>query len=503
MNKYLGSVLAAILGGVITLFGAYQMGWGETKYVRTADDPVVQFSNLTTPTDAELVPVSGFTTAAEKALPGVVHIKAASRVNGSQSGEIPEMFRDFFGPGFGDEYKDNGGGREAPLQQGSGSGVIISADGYIVTNNHVVEGAEQLEVVLNDQRTYEATIIGTDETTDVALIKIEADGLPVVQFANSDQVRIGEWVIAVGNPFSLTNTVTAGIVSAKGRSIDILRQRSQYAIESFIQTDAVVNPGNSGGALVNTNGDLIGINTAISSPTGVFAGYSFAVPSNIVAKVVEDLREYGEVQRGYLGARIVELNSALAREQGIDRDNGVYIAGVNEGSAADEAGLQEGDVVIAVDGTPTLRNSELLEQLGLRRPGEEVNLTIERDGREMGLTAVLKGSTGSSEVVLASTDEPLQELGAELEPLDRQAANRLGVDGGLRITNLETGLISETTRIREGFVITSADGRQVSTVKDLEEIIRDQQDGSVLLEGVYPESGKRVNYGLSLVAPGE
>ena len=503
MNKYLGSIVAAILGGVITLFGAYQMGWGETKYVRAADEPVVQFSNLTTPTDNELVPVSGFTTAAEKALPAVVHIKAASRVSSAQNEEIPEMFRDFFGPGFGDEYKDDRGGRQAPLQQGSGSGVIISSDGYIVTNNHVVEGAEQLEVVLNDQRTYDATIIGTDETTDVALIKIDAQGLPVAQFANSDQVRIGEWVIAVGNPFSLTNTVTAGIVSAKGRSIDILRQRSQYAIESFIQTDAVVNPGNSGGALVNTNGDLIGINTAISSPTGVFAGYSFAVPSNIVAKVVEDLREFGEVQRGYLGARIVELNSAFAREQGIDRDNGVYIAGVNAGSAADEAGLQEGDVVIAVDGNPTLRNSELLEQLGRRRPGDEVNLTIERDGREMGITAVLKGETGNEEVVLASSAEPLEELGAQLEPLNRQTASRLGVAGGLRITKLGDGLISETTRIREGFVITSADGQQVRNVADLEAIIRNQDDGSVLLEGIYPESGKRVNYGLPLISSGE
>ncbi|MEL6670314.1 MAG: Do family serine endopeptidase, partial [Bacteroidota bacterium] len=479
----------------IVLLGASQLGWGETRYVRPANEPVVQFSNLTDPADRDdVIPASGFTVAAEQALPAVVHIKSATRVSSTngQGGRMPDMFRDFFGPGFDDQLEDPGQG---PLQEGSGSGVIISPDGFIVTNNHVVEGAETLEVILNDQSTYEAEIIGTDETTDVALIKINADeDLPMVQFANSDELRIGEWVVAVGNPFSLTNTVTAGIVSAKGRSIDILRRRSQYAIESFIQTDAVVNPGNSGGALVNINGDLVGINTAISSPTGVFAGYSFAVPSNIVAKVVEDLRQFGSVQRGYLGASIVELNANLAREQGIDRDNGVLISGVNPGSAADEAGLQEGDVVIAVDDVETLRNSELLEQLGRRRPGDEVRLTLERDGQEMEITAVLKAETGSpADNAVAS----VEGLGIELAPVDEEVASKLSINGGLQIDRIGPGAIRDQTRIQEGFIITSVDGQNINNTEDLDDILNDESRKMVMIEGLYP-SGKPSRFAVVL-----
>ncbi|MEM8583847.1 MAG: Do family serine endopeptidase [Bacteroidota bacterium] len=493
MNKYLGITLAAVLGGIIVLLGASQLGWGETRYVRPASEPVVQFSNLTDPADrTDVIPASGFTVAADQALPAVVHIKSASRVVSSGGNQrVPDMFRDFFGPGFEDQFENPGQG---PLQEGSGSGVIISSDGYIVTNNHVVEGAETLEVVLNDQSTYGAEVIGTDETTDVALIKIDAQELPIVQFADSDELRIGEWVVAVGNPFSLTNTVTAGIVSAKGRSIDILRRRSQYAIESFIQTDAVVNPGNSGGALVNINGDLVGINTAISSPTGVFAGYSFAVPSNIVAKVVEDLRQFGSVQRGYLGASIVELNSNLAREQGIDRDNGVLISGVNPGSAADEAGLQEGDVVIAVDDVETLRNSELLEQLGRRRPGDEVRLTIERDGSEMEVTATLKAGTGTPESdEVASVDG----LGIELAPIDDDTAQKLAINGGLQIDRIGPGAIQDQTRIQEGFIITSVDGQSIRNTNDLDTILSDESRKMVMIEGVYP-SGKPSRFAVVL-----
>jgi serine protease Do len=362
----------------------------------------------------------------------------------------------------------------------------------------VVEGAEKLEVVLDDQRTYEAEVIGTDPTTDIALIKIVGENLPTIKFANSDEVKIGEWVVAVGNPFSLTSTVTAGIVSAKGRSIDIVRRTGgELAIESFIQTDAVVNPGNSGGALVNINGDLIGINTAISSPTGVFAGYSFAVPSAIVKKVVEDLRDFGIVQRGLLGARIIELNTAFADEQGIDRDNGVYISEVTENSAAEEAGLKAGDVILGVDGITTLRNSELLEQLGRRRPGDKVTLTYERNGEERTAVAVLKNQKGTTDVVLPkSPEEEVVELGAEFVNLDEDLAEEIGVVGGVTVADINDGIISEQTKVRPGFVITKVDGRNVRDVEDFQATIKNRR-GAIRLEGVYPDNPDRpVSYAI-------
>ncbi|MEM9835852.1 MAG: Do family serine endopeptidase [Bacteroidota bacterium] len=500
MNKYFGIILAAIIGGSFALGGAYFLGLGQqVKVIETqveVEKPIAQFSKFDAEKADDLVPATGFAVAAEKTLPAVVHIKAAKRADaGGQSqidpDNLPPMFRDFFGPrGFDQDDQ------QAPLQRGSGSGVIISQDGYIVTNNHVVEEAEEIKVVLNDQRTYDGTIIGVDPTTDVALIKIEETALPTVKFADSDAIKIGEWVVAVGNPFSLTSTVTAGIVSAKGRSIDILREKSQYAIESFIQTDAVVNPGNSGGALVNINGDLVGINTAISSPTGVFAGYSFAVPSKIVAKVVEDLREFGVVQRGYLGARIIELNSEFAAEQGIDRDNGVYISGVTPKSAAEEGGLQEGDVVTAVDGVATLRNSELLEQLGRRRPGDEVTITLERNGAEMDKVVTLKNQAGTTEAVTASTAPALYDrLGAEIGTVSEDGAKELNIDGGVQIVRLRKGILTEQTRIREGFVITEIDGKPIADVNDLESILNNKE-GAVALRGIYPGQEEEVGYAL-------
>lgn len=500
MNKYLGVLATAVLGGIISLGGAYYLGFGQQQEVRIIQQeskPLPQFSDFV-PDFGELVPASGFTVAADKALPAVVHIKAGKRASMASGGldldGLPPMFRDFFGPRGFDQQPDKGGQR--PLQQGSGSGVIISADGYIVTNNHVIEDAEELEVVLNDERTYTATIIGADPTTDIALIKIEESGLPTVKFADSDQIKIGEWVIAVGNPFSLTSTVTAGIVSAKGRSIDILREKSQYAIESFIQTDAVVNPGNSGGALVNINGDLVGINTAISSPTGVFAGYSFAVPSKIVAKVVEDLKDFGVVQRGYLGAKIVELNAAFAKEEGINRESGVYISEVSPNSAAEEGGLQKGDVIVAVDGVKTLKNSELLEQLGRRRPGDQVNISIERAGQAKQMTVQLKNQAGNFDAVTADTAPALyDQLGAEIASLSAEGAEKLNLKGGVQIVKLRQGILSEQTRIQEGFVITKVDGQSIKNTADLERLLANKK-GAVALEGKYPGKNETVRYAL-------
>ncbi len=499
MNKFIGVLATAVLGGLISLGGAYYLGFGqqEVKIIQTQDQSIAQFSDYKADL-GDLIPASGFTLAAEKALPAVVHIKAGKRAGLAGGGfdmeGLPPLFRDFFGPRGFDQPDQDGGERR--LQQGSGSGVIISEDGYIVTNNHVVEDAEELEVVLNDERTYQATVVGVDPTTDIALIKIEEKNLPTVQFADSDLIKIGEWVVAVGNPFSLTSTVTAGIVSAKGRSIDILREKSQYAIESFIQTDAVVNPGNSGGALVNIHGDLVGINTAISSPTGVFAGYSFAVPSKIVAKVVEDLKDFGVVQRGYLGAKILELNAAFAKEEGLSRETGVYINEVSPNSAAEESGLQKGDIIVAVDGVKTLKNSELLEQLGRRRPGDRVAISIERAGKAKEISVQLKNQAGNFGVVTADTAPALyDQLGAEIASLSAEGAEKLGIKGGVQVVKLRKGVLSEQTRIKEGFVITKVDGQDVKNTVDLERLLSNKS-GAVALEGRYPSSKETLKYAL-------
>ncbi|CAH0998730.1 hypothetical protein LEM8419_00076 [Neolewinella maritima] len=497
MKKLLIIVLVAILGGMVALGGANYLGWGQTKYVEVNGTPTTTLARFSNAPETRVVPAptEGFVIAADRALPAVVHIKASKPAGRNGGGgnpfgidpdQLPDAFRDLFGnPGRG------GNGGEMPLQQGSGSGVIISTDGYIVSNNHVVEDAETLEVVLNDERTYTATVIGTDPTTDIALIKIDETGLQPIQFADSDEVKVGQWVVAVGNPFSLTSTVTAGIVSAKGRSIDIVRRSGgDMAIESFIQTDAVVNPGNSGGALVNQNGDLIGINTAISSPTGVFAGYSFAVPSAIVKKVAEDLREFGIVQRGLLGARIQQINTAFAKDKDIDRDNGVYVAEVVEGSAAEEAGIRAGDVILSVDNVSTLRSSELLEQLGRHRPGDRVTLNVERDGKARDYTVVLQNTNGNTDVMLPTEGpEIVSSLGAEFENLSEDYANELNVQG-VAIAKLGNGLLAEQTRVRPGFILTRVNGRSVRDVEQLEDLL-DGADGPITLEGVYPDDTSR------------
>jgi len=506
MKNFLFIILAAIIGGLAALGGAQYLGLNQqTKYVEVAAAQATNYANFAEPSNTVNVnpaPSAGFATAADKALPAVVHIKASKQAAGFSGGgpgnidpdQIPDAFRDLFGmPG-------QGGQRgEAPLQQGSGSGVIISADGYIATNNHVVDGAEDLQVVLNDQRTYEAEVIGVDPTTDIALIKIKETNLPTVQFADSDKLKIGEWVVAVGNPFSLTSTVTAGIVSANGRSIDIVRRTGgEMAIESFIQTDAVVNPGNSGGALVDINGDLVGINTAISSPTGVFAGYSFAVPSAIVKKVVEDLREFGVVQGGLLGARIVELNTAYAEEQGIDRDNGVLITEVTDDSAAEKAGLKDGDVIVGVDDVTTLRNSELLEQLGRHRPGDVVTIRYERDGKMRSAEARLQNTSGTTDVVRPEPKpEVVMELGAEFVDLDEDTATAMDVSGGVTVADINSGIIAEQTRIRPGFIITKVNGSKVRNVSDFQRQVKNA-GGAISLEGVYPnDPDETVKYAIA------
>ena len=378
---------------------------------------------------------------------------------------------------------------------GSGSGVIISEDGYIVTNNHVVEGADKIEVMLNDNRSYDARIVGTDPNTDLALIEVKETDLPTIPLVNSDEVEVGEWVLAVGNPFNLNSTVTAGIVSAKGRNINILEER--YAVESFIQTDAAINPGNSGGALVNLQGGLVGINTAIASPTGAYSGYGFAVPANIVSKVVEDLLEYGAVQRGYLGVSIRPLDGNLADELGLDITQGVYIQNVMENSAAAEAGMQEGDVVVSIDGEAIRSAAELQENIARRRPGDEVAVTVNRDGSEQTLAVELKGINGSRSVAQQSTGSIFNRLGAQFSDLESELAAELGLEGGARLTELRPGLLQRETRVKEGFIVTHINGKPVRNLADLERKL-ENAEGGVMMEGVYADAPGRYYYAFGL-----
>ena len=398
-----------------------------------------------------------FSAAAAAVTPAVVNIKALQDSRG----------RDLWG--------------NPSMGTSSGSGVIISPDGYIVTNKHVIDDGAYIEVTLNDKREFEAELIGADASTDLALIKIKAEGLPFLEFGNSDSLSIGEWVLAVGNPFNLESTVTAGIVSAKGRSIDILE--GQDRIESFIQTDAAVNPGNSGGALVNTNGELIGINTAIITRSGRYEGYSFAVPANLARKVIRDLRDYGVAQRGILGVFIDNVNSQLASELGLDAVEGVYITRVSPDSGADDAGLKKGDVIIAINGVKTKTMPAMQEQVGRYRPGNIITVEYIRNGKKYTAKVTLKNKSNSTELVSEKTENVLLELGFELRNLNREEKRRLKVDG-VKVISIYRGSRIERTNMDPGFIITKIDNRPVNSVEKLVEALKNAR-GKVMLEGVY------------------
>lgn len=374
----------------------------------------------------------------------------------------------------------------------SGSGVIVSDDGYIVTNHHVIEDATNLEVVMNNNQRFFAKVIGTDPSTDLALLKIKSRNLPFIKYGDSDAVMPGEWVLAVGNPFDLNSTVTAGIVSAKARNIDVLRDRNQLAVESFIQTDAAVNPGNSGGALVNLQGDLIGINSAIATTTGQYAGYSFAIPVALVKKVMDDLMLYGQVQRGLLGVVIQSVNADIAEDRNLGRVQGVIVTHVNSGSAAEVSGIELGDVIIAINGYPVNNVSELQERVARNRPGETVKVNFIRNRNPREVKAVLKNYSGSEEV-----EKPvvLHEMeGATFEDLPYRDLNRLSIDGGVRVVKLEGGVWNKGG-LKEGFVITHLDKVEVDNVEDLNRILAIKK-GGMLVEGVY-ENGDKGVYGVN------
>ncbi len=376
MNKFWSSLLAGVLGGLVTFAGIRL----------TQTNSVVQIApNQAVPTrqvsyNPPVAPFD-FTRAAEKSMPAVVHIKATeSRESAIQRQRNTNPFYYFFGEPYGDNF--------SRPRTGTGSGVIITADGYIMTNNHVVEYADQFEVTLHDKREFAARLVGRDPSSDMAVIKIDADKLVPIEYGNSDDVRVGEWVLAVGNPFDLTSTVTAGIVSAKGRDINIIRDRS--AIESFIQTDAAVNPGNSGGALVDTEGRLIGINSAIASPTGTFAGYSFAIPVNLAKNIAEDLIKYGVFRRPYLGVDIADMDSKLAEERQIAYHQGVIVLGLDEKGSAARAGIQENDIIVALNGKNIGNNSELRELIARQKVGDDISVRVIRNGNDKNFSVRLR-----------------------------------------------------------------------------------------------------------------
>ncbi|MDR0659216.1 MAG: Do family serine endopeptidase [Prevotellaceae bacterium] len=489
----LGAFVALIAVGVSS---AYFTAWvlekdkAQVQYVTPINQPQVKLTNLS----SDGSPID-FTYAAEQTVNAVVHVKTytnQSTYYGGSRNQGPSLW-DFF---FGDPYEfdrrynepSQRSQKETPdlIPRGTGSGVIISADGYVVTNNHVIEKAAEIEVTLNNKQKYKATLVGTDPTTDIALLKIEEENLHYLTFGNSDDLRVGEWVLAVGNPFDLTSTVTSGIVSAKSRSLGIISGGAErMGIESFIQTDAAVNRGNSGGALVNTRGELIGINTAIASHTGDFAGLSFAVPSSIVEKVVNDIQEYGEVKRALLGIEMNELNAETVEAYKINTKdyNGVLVVGVVEESAAALAGIKPNDIITAINGFVVRNPSDVQEQISRYRPGDNVNISIVRDGKTKQIEAVLRNKAGNTDLS-RSTEELISSLGATFKELTAKDKERIKVKNGVQIVEVKRGKLQEAG-VRKGFVITKVNKRTISSIDDLKEVLKNVE-GAVLVEGVYP-----------------
>ena len=466
LNAFTGTILAAFLSASVAIAIFATIYKPETKIVEVESRPAALFTrNPATPeTNAD------FTIAAEKAIHSVVHVKTkAMRESYSYN-----PFYEFF---FGERQPS----QPQPVM-GYGSGVIISDEGYIVTNNHVIQGMDNIEVVLNDRRSFEAEVIGTDRSTDLALLKIDTEDLVPLKFGNSDQLKLGEWVLAVGNPYNLTSTVTAGIISAKARNINILQD--QLAIESFIQTDAAVNPGNSGGALVNTFGELVGINTAIASRTGAFSGYSFAIPASIVKKVTSDIKEFGTVQRAILGVSIEDVSQELAKEKKFKNLNGVYINGIRDGSAAKEAGIKEGDVILSVNKVPTNTTSALQEQISRYRPGDKVEVIVIRDNKEKPFSVVLRNMGGNTDIV--QRDEIISALGASFIPASSEELSRLNIKNGVKVASLTRGKLSQAG-VKEGFIITKINTTSVNTIEDIKNILSKIKKGGVYIEGIYPD----------------
>ncbi|MES2381428.1 MAG: Do family serine endopeptidase [Bacteroidota bacterium] len=471
MKKYVLIFAVACLGGLAAV-GLSKLFNNKENASEFSQNHLARYASLT---DGGQRP--DFVAVAELVTPTVVHILTVvdKPVANNEMQEVNPF--DFFG----------GRGFNMPQpgpRAGSGSGVIISQDGLIVTNNHVIDGATKIKVILNDKREYDAELIGKDNNTDLAVLRISESNLPFALIGNSDEVKVGQWVLAVGNPFNLTSTVTAGIVSAKGRNLNINRGNGQqYPIESFIQTDAAVNPGNSGGALVSQDGKLIGINTAIASETGQYAGYAFAIPSNLMQKVINDLMKYGTVQRGVLGVEITDINGELADKLGLKQVKGVYVRNVKENSAAEEAGLKSDDVITFIDGIQANTTPELQEIIGKKNPGDIVKVTVIRDGKEKIFDVKLKGLDGKTTLAMAEKTETNKALDTDFETLTRDERLKLKISNGLRVKSIGTKSILKSAGIPQGFVITSVDKKPIATVSDIKTAFEGKK-GAVLVEGV-------------------
>lgn len=499
---------------VISILTTLAVLFGYNKYYHNSNNPNFQTSNL--PPNYKLAgfPDSGnspsggapidFTQAAAAAIPTVVHIKTITNAK-VVNNNLPQQknpFSDLFGDDLFNQLFGEGGGRQRILpQRASGSGVIISDDGYIVTNNHVVAGADKVTVTMSNYKTYTAKVIAADPAYDLAVVKIDATNLPFLLYGNSSSTKIGQWVLAVGYPLNLEATVTAGIISAKSRRLGLNRDKtggSSMAVESFLQTDAAVNPGNSGGALINTDGQLIGINSAIASETGYYSGYSYAIPVDIVKKVVNDLIKYGSVQRGFLGAMFLDaafMNSDQKKANNIPESvDGIYITNLVENGGAKKAGMKVGDIIRKINGMPVQTGSELQEQLSNFKPGDKVKVTYSRDGSENTVEVTLKNSEGNFEIVKPTT--MLDKLGADLETLDPKKAKDLGLTGGVVVKKINQGVLNDQTRMRDGFIITKLNGKEVKNLDDLKKLIGSQTD--ITITGVYPGYSEPFEYPLSL-----
>ena len=466
-KQLLFTSLIAVIVSLSTIYIYSINNKNQVKYITAEQQPTVRLTNYSSGANPGSI---DFIDAANKTIHGVVHVK--TQYNSDNSSNNNSFYDLFFG-------QSNPYQNQLP-RLGSGSGVIISADGYIITNNHVIKNATKIEVTLNDKRTYDAELVGTDPTSDIALLKIEEKELSFLSYGNSDNLKIGEWVLAVGNPFNLTSTVTAGIVSAKARNINLFSEK--YAIESFIQTDAVVNPGNSGGALVNNTGELIGINTAIASQTGSYVGYSFAVPVNIVKKIIADIMQFGEVQRAYIGINIQDMDADKAEELGLDKIEGVYVSTAMAGSAAEKAGIKTDDVITHINNIAINSMSELQEQVSKYRPGDEIDITINRENEQKQFSLVLRNKHGNTDIV--KSDDNLI-MGVKLSNLSQGDLKRLRIRNGVKVLEISKGKL-KNAGIRKNFVITRINQRNIFEVNDVFSILKSSK-GGVFIEGVYPD----------------
>ena len=486
-------ISASVVGSAVTLMATSALqnkGLMGDVYVPSQQTQEQSFVRTTAyPASVE----SDFTRAAESTINSVVSIKSYATPRQQQyfgGDEFFDPFEFFFGQGNGSSRRRQQQPKESnPQPSGLGSGVIISSDGYIVTNNHVIDGAEKLEVTLNDNRQFTATVVGTDANSDIALIKIPAKDLKAITFGSSDKIKVGEWVLAVGNPFGFNSTVTAGIISAKARG---LNKGNNVGIESFIQHDAAVNPGNSGGALVNINGELVGINTLIYSNTGNYAGYSFAIPSDVVQKIVTDIKQYGTVQRAVLGIQFTELTAEKAKDKEITATSeGVYVEKVTDRSAAKEAGIKECDVIVKLNDSNIKNGAQLLEQMSKQRPGDTITIGYYRDNNYRTTKVTLKNDQGTTKI---SKGSDFLSLGCAFTPLSKDEKENLGVEAGVKVTGLKDGKFKRAG-IKDGFVITAIDGNPVSSQDDVEEIynaiMRDKSKDKVMLITGYTSTGKK------------